>query len=392
MKQRMYNVFYRLCKNQKISKVLAHLGYSILYSYYFIVRLFLKSSVKHSKDEARKILNDCSPDPQSHQKVQENKFKFSTPTYDLSIIIPAYNVEDFIEKCLSSVLNQQTTYCYEVIVINDGSTDQTLRMIQRFKSDQKLKIINQENKGFSGARNVGIDFCSGKYLMFVDSDDYLCEGAIDALMSQAMLNDASIVQGSYYSFNDDQQQFYYYQPDLKIENPHKNQLIPAYGFPWGKVYKRELFEKIRLPLNYWYEDTILSYFIFPQCTSYISINQCVYAYRLNPKGITFTSKGSNKTLDSYWIIEEMMHIRKELATPYTQQMFHLTLGQLSNHLYRRIHALDEVVIQSAFVLSCELIEQFPNETIVCQTRLSQDLYRAFKTRNYQLWKLCSFVI
>lgn len=103
------------------------------------------------------------------------------PQYDLQIIIPAYNAEKYIEKCLNSILSQKTQYTYVITVINDGSTDETLQILSKYLDDEHIDIISQSNKGFSGARNCGLKNLVGHYLMFVDSDDWICEDAIEKL-------------------------------------------------------------------------------------------------------------------------------------------------------------------------------------------------------------------
>ena len=91
----------------------------------------------------------------------------------ISVIIPAYNVEKYIKRCVDSVLNQNYEK-FEIIIINDGSTDSTLNICnENYKNKENIKIINQENRGLSGARNAGINAAIGEYLMFVDGDDFL---------------------------------------------------------------------------------------------------------------------------------------------------------------------------------------------------------------------------
>lgn len=100
--------------------------------------------------------------------------------HKFSLIIPAYNVEKYIKKCLDSVLNQ-TYNNYEIIIINDGSTDNTSKILERYKSNKKIKIINQENKGLSNARNTGVSNAKGDYILFIDSDDFIEKELLEIL-------------------------------------------------------------------------------------------------------------------------------------------------------------------------------------------------------------------
>ncbi|MGB6179416.1 glycosyltransferase family 2 protein, partial [Carnobacterium sp.] len=90
----------------------------------------------------------------------------------VSVIVPVYNVEDYIEECLESIINQQYQHL-EIIIVEDGSTDQSRQKIQNYLSDDRIIFIEQKNKGLSGARNTGMSKASGKFILFVDSDDYI---------------------------------------------------------------------------------------------------------------------------------------------------------------------------------------------------------------------------
>ena len=97
----------------------------------------------------------------------------------ISIIIPVYNVENYLAECLNSVVNQ-TYRNIEIIIVNDGSTDNSFSIIQQYQlQDERIKIINQENQGLSAARNAGMKVASGEYLWFVDSDDYVAINACE---------------------------------------------------------------------------------------------------------------------------------------------------------------------------------------------------------------------
>lgn len=100
--------------------------------------------------------------------------------HKFSLIIPAYNVEKYIKKCLDSVLNQ-TYNNYEIIIINDGSTDNTSKILESYKSNKKIKLINQENKGLSSARNTGVSNAKGDYILFIDSDDFIEKELLETL-------------------------------------------------------------------------------------------------------------------------------------------------------------------------------------------------------------------
>lgn len=384
MEGRIFNTFYRITKNKVVANILTFIFYKILLIYYYIVRLFLKENLNINREEAFEKVNKVSKKPM--KKYSYNK-RIIDENIDLSIIVPAYNSSDYIKECISSVLMQETSYNYELIVINDGSKDDTLEKINLFKENKHLKIINQENKGFSGARNRGIDESLGKYIMFLDSDDLLCENSIEKLIKTAKEKKADIVQGSYYTFNKNGNKFY-----TNITPTEKNKEISVPGFPWGKVYNAKLFEKVRFPLDFWYEDTIVNYLLARLSNKYVAISDYVYGYRINEKGITFTSKKSKKVLDTYWIIEEMIDLSKDIGLKIDDSIYDMTIFQLSNLLYRRIHFLDEETIKNTFILACYLIQDIGIKDSKNKSIIFRDIEKAFKEKNYRLWKLASFVI
>lgn len=115
----------------------------------------------------------------------------------VSVIIPAYNAEKTIIRCLNSIIEQ--TYCnVEIIVVDDGSTDNTLKEIEKITEGTNVLVIDQENKGVSEARNIGIRSATGKFIMFCDSDDYLNENAIEQLVLAMHRDDTDLVIGGHY--------------------------------------------------------------------------------------------------------------------------------------------------------------------------------------------------
>lgn len=153
-----------------------------------------KSSM--TEDTAVSLLHSYSPDP-STTCVANNTLN---PQYDLQIIVPAYNVDKYVAECLESILNQKTYYSYLVTVVNDGSTDKTPEIIRSYqeKYPDRMEVINQENRGFSGARNAALKVLKGRYITFLDSDDVMAGSAIEALLDKADGKD--IIQGGWYTF------------------------------------------------------------------------------------------------------------------------------------------------------------------------------------------------
>lgn len=143
-------------------------------AYYMVARNFVKSRKKKIYD-ASKVREELLREYPIENMESEIINLPTNEHVDLSIIMPAYNVEKYIKEAIDSVLNQKTKYNYELIIVNDGATDNTKKIIQSIESD-KIKYIEQKNQGLSGARNTGINNAVGKYITFMDSDDLLEDG------------------------------------------------------------------------------------------------------------------------------------------------------------------------------------------------------------------------
>lgn len=175
---------------------------------------------------------------------------------DISIIVPIYNAEKFIEKCVDSLLNQ-TKKELEFILINDGSTDKTHDILSKYK-DKRIKYFKNQNQGIGKARNFGIEKSTGEYLLFIDSDDYLEENACEELFKKAQETKSDLVICDFYKVYDSKQteeiKLPSFLPTTLKENP--NILIDINLSPWNKLYKATMIKdnKIRFVENLKYED------------------------------------------------------------------------------------------------------------------------------------------
>lgn len=250
-----------------------------------------------SWDECEIILNAAHADVHSSCLTHRPP---SSCEVDLQIVVPVYNVENTLAECLDSVLNQKTRFSYRITVVNDGSTDSSLTVATKYAADGEIDLFSQENRGLSGARNAALDRMCGRYVLFLDSDDRLAEGAIDALMDATLkYPDADIVDGSYRTFR---KGYDYIQTYNQAESfPAMNPI----GYPWGKAIKSQVFENIQWPEGYWYEDVLMSMVLF-QHFKVASVSNIVYDYRLNPQGIVSRSFGNVKSLDSYYITRQLL--------------------------------------------------------------------------------------
>lgn len=395
MKRKLYYLIIKNTKCKILSVFLSNFISVIMKGFYIIFSVFMSSSNKENINlkEERQKLNNFSPKPLD--VTNRKNLTILDKDIDLSIIIPAYNAEKTVEQCLDSVLTQNTKYNYEIVITNDGSKDNTQKLIENFKEKYKcINLINQENKGFSGARNTGIENAKGEYFMFLDSDDTVEENSIDNLMNVANMNNASIVVGSFNTiYNTKTDKTIIENKVIKTEKDKPIKGIPG-GFPWGKVFKRELFENVRFPEKYLFEDSIMAFLIYPlaQGTTVASISDSVYNYYKNDSGITATYSTKPKCIDAYWIIEKMYDEYIKVDLPQNENLFNLIFGHLKITFWRT-YRLDKNLRKAIFILSCDLIEKVidlkPNKKY---NLYEKNLLKAYKTRNFKLWNMTSLIM
>ena len=176
----------------------------------------------------------------------------------VSVIVPAYNAEKYIDKCLESLINQ-TLKDIEIIVVNDGSKDNTLEKINKY-SDKRIKLLNlKENKGIGHARNEGIKKALGEYIGFVDSDDYVDKNMFEKMYEKASKEKLDIVVCDFYKqIENTNQTIKEIIPNFKnttLKN-NSNLLLDINLAPWNKIYKRKLIvdNKIHFDEKLKYED------------------------------------------------------------------------------------------------------------------------------------------
>lgn len=208
----------------------------------------------------------------------------------LSIIVPVYNVKNFLSKCINSIRNQ-TFKDYELILIDDGSTDGSGELCDALaKQNDRTSIIHQENHGQAHARNIGIGRAKGEYIGFVDSDDWIEPEMFDRMIKMADNNDADIVicrvrkierDGSVVEEVGPQRELCMNRIKATIEIL-KDEAIPS--FPVNKIYRRSLFDGIKFPEGRIFEDTATIYKVFYKSSKVIAIPYMGYNYMQNPNG------------------------------------------------------------------------------------------------------------
>jgi len=211
-----------------------------------------------------------------------------------SVIIPAYNARERIEKTVRSIADPKISFPYEILVINDGSTDDTLSCLNRLaKEILPLRVLTQENAGPAAARNFGIQEARGEYILFCDSDDLFTEGALEKAVSLCEKERADLLLFGFYLVQDGEKHPYCYS-DCRLQSPedYQKHLIPLYrqnmlNQVWAKVFSAALLKEnnIRFPLEFWGEDRLF-FFEALKFSRTVSVSSaCLYEYIQHPNSL-----------------------------------------------------------------------------------------------------------
>lgn len=239
----------------------------------------------------------------------------------ISVVVPIYNMEKYLRVCLDSIKKQSYSN-FEVILVDDGSTDNSKEISYEYvNSDSRFRLIIKENEGVSSSRNVGIDNSKGKFISFIDPDDWVEENYLEFLYQKLVESDSDISICGRYNFNEEDQMFYYlifgensyyeeifdkesFFRDYYIEKQGRNLCFTA---SWGKLIKRELLEGLKFPLRRDLEDGFFTYKMYLKANKIIYSNQALYAYRLREGSLSrvFTEQS---LLDIVEFMEEKVSI------------------------------------------------------------------------------------
>lgn len=214
----------------------------------------------------------------------------------ISVIIPVFNTEKQLERCLNSITSQSYKNL-EIIVIDNGSCDSSPEICDAFeKADSRIKVFHQENKGLSNSRNRGIALSHGEYIAFVDSDDFIYEDMLLIMLNRIEEDSSDMAICNRLRVGDGDIKDYYSKNLYPIDNEVITQeqafeRLSSEGFTyyvnlWGKLYKRELFNGIEFPEGRLHEDVFVIHLLFEKCSRISCIRYAMYYWYNNPVSIT----------------------------------------------------------------------------------------------------------
>lgn len=278
----------------------------------------------------------------------------------VSVIVPVYNVENYLAKCLDSLMNQ-TCQNIEVLVVNDGSKDSSERIIQDYaqRFPEKIKAFNKENGGLSDARNFGIDHATGDYFGFVDSDDYVSETMFEEMLNLAVKHNAEMVICNIQKVDEHGN---ITQKLTQIPNmPEKIDLEKNFSvfsdlsyFACNKLFRRELFENKRFKKGVHFEDIQLIPQLLLECKTLAQTQNFHYQYLERTDSISKTH--NEKGLD---ILKAVEDVEKTFQTSkYSSKANELKGFQILEGIYTFLAYLAFVKNESQFYKMSEELEDF----------------------------------
>ena len=230
-------------------------------------------------------------------------FKPNEKDFLISIVIPIYNAEKYLEECLNSIKNQ-TYKNFEVIMVNDGSKDDSETICMNFlRSDSRFRYLKKENGGVSSARNVGLDNVEGDYITFIDADDWVDENHLEILIDGIIKNNCEVAISSYMRFINTRETYliniYSNQEKYLLnygkmnrekfltELPKLISINNSFNCAVSKLFSRRLVEDIRFDSNIIYAEDLDFYFkLYLKANNFIFINAETYIYRQHDESTT----------------------------------------------------------------------------------------------------------
>ena len=229
--------------------------------------------------------------------VSEIRERVTYPQPLISLVVPIYNVENYLWSCLDSIA-KQTYSNIEVLLVNDGSPDDSSSICQEFVAkDSRFRYIEKENGGLSDARNAGIARAQGEFISFVDSDDWIEPTYVEDLYRAALFNDAEVVVSNYQEFHqernvylihifDDYYETHYSGEEVIQQLPLLERKDFSFTTSWGILFARRLFDTISFPKGKTIEDTRTNYRLFAESSRLTYIHKALYNYRVGVDSIS----------------------------------------------------------------------------------------------------------
>lgn len=277
----------------------------------------------------------------------------------ISIIVPVYNNHQYLKRCLDSILAQTLTDI-EVILINDGSTDQSGKICDKYATkDNRIKVIHQQSKGVSSARNKGVELATGDYIGFVDGDDYIVEDMYEHLYKACMESESHIaicklgreINGKL--INREDGKFYIKELD---HNEAMSELFKGMIYRFSlcnKLFNRNCFEGVSFPVGRIHEDLSTTYKLFSQANQAVYINKIGYIY-VKQKNSILTTTYHQKRLDVFTGWDEIIPFMKQEYPQLFNEVMQCFVYDIVDHLYYILNQVEDKTERKRYLNSVQL--------------------------------------
>lgn len=247
----------------------------------------------------------------------------------VSIIVPIYKVEPYLQRCIDSIVNQTYTNL-EIILVDDGSPDNCPQICDEYAAkDNRIVVIHKENGGLSDARNAGLDICKGEYISFVDSDDWIVLNYIEVLLSIITKENADITIGNHKKVGESNEiDFCKKNDEYKVLNSYQalenlfGEHALNFTVSWGKLYRAQLWTELRFPKGKLYEDAYLCHLLYNKASTICFLNEPIYYYTQRSDSIM------SRTSSSIHAIEPQILFYSFLKKNNLKDLYKLKLPQL----------------------------------------------------------------
>lgn len=258
----------------------------------------------------------------------------------ISLIIPIYNVEIYLDDCIKSVINQ--TYKHlEIILVDDGSPDNCPEMCDEWaKKDSRIRVIHKVNGGLSDARNAGLNIASGEYIAFVDSDDWILPNMYEKMLYTMKHERADICACNIRSCYSDHEEVWGCEEyivgnsDCILEMLYTDTKFPVSA--WNKLYHRRCWEELRFPVGKICEDAFTTFRLVHNAKRIVQIPEAFYCYRIRPQSI-MTSAFSIKRMDE----EEAWRVNYQFVKEYYPSLYNKAFRFYLQKVHLLIHAISK---------------------------------------------------
>ncbi len=309
----------------------------------------------------------------------------------VSVIVPIYNVENYIEKCLETLVNQ-TLEDIEIILVNDGSKDNSEVIAKRFLKNypEKIVYLEKENGGLSDARNYGIPYAKGEYVAFLDSDDYVEKDMYEKMYTLAKKENSDMVQCNFYwEYIEEQKRKL---GDLEEYQNKKEMIVKGRVEAWNKLIRREVLENpdIRFPKGLRYEDVEFTYKLVPFINKVSFIKEPFVHYV--QRGNSISNSQNERTGEIFDILDNVIKFYKEknIYEEYKNELEYIYVKTLFCRSLARITQIANPEIQERLIEKTwnSVNEKFPNwkkNPILKKGKSVKDIY--LKTINKTTYKI-----